>query len=1007
MSDERLPFPIHGARTGEDAPTDAAGEAARLLYVVNLIASTAKVPVFSMSQDIDGGTVHAAVYGPLAFKWVTGVKKEEEEEAPEAVRLVWVPDGFAITPRMPTAPNGFGMPPTTDGKGTPGGPLTQVIINKYKDNQYPDAIFKSRGDPDSEDALLRAPFFFMDWERTGAAPIPKRSITGIGMPVTNGKKTEWTQQFDDKAQSRWARNFTEIESKNWHCHRPMHAIEYMGEIRAAILKETNLLRESGGRANFNPPIRGMEGVLPASVLYQMDYAGQIEHDHPDYREGYKTFPDRAKSREGEVAGGAGENLLATTATISGADFGIAAVDGWRNSPGHYANMMDLWEDDSWALLRDLPIEEHELYPTLDPGIRAGSSIPSFSTGPVSTAAQIFHSHEDWVVPVLPSRKNDPNHCIGVHPDFGHSARYFGWSRNIFERDAGTDVGDPGYGKRLTGSTHMSVKGRLTPYRTKDDNPMVLLAACTARIKPKSLSDVLRQVIRIAVIEKFTPNSYIDRALVLYEGDAADFLETRVELARYVMDKGQQDMSTPRFSASGDRLVFSYAELVVADSSQGNLIDAWPAPGPVGAKVTRPAFTDPMGVIASHMWGDELHFMEWVYGRPNGAPPFQEISTDSLTVQVELTPVLDNTLGGPRDQWSASTVGSYRSFCVGECNYLADYDKETVVYLRIRVNCDHRLAGTAIEEVAPRGGNGSLPAYVLKQKGTLIFPDETKTEIVYQDRTIIPYLYSDVGMSTVSGFFSHLCHVDVLNPHLTTVIRHDVGAISNAVAGSPEKFETRFTSRSTVRVGKKMVKDLGEVLKQPALDAVVPSYVGSFEYLHTGVCFPYDLYTDFDWKKSAEESSAIFGQQIVFFMDIRSSGRREGIVRQTPIAPFKASLVSPTIFHSNVEDLVEQGLAAAGNRAFADRTFTPYSALLLGPLVLPGTSGIYGRSRNQRVSAAVHGGKYIVAGCVQRPLPVTEHTEDPERVYYRDSDLDLESITGMVLLDDNIMPIGVL
>ena len=147
MDEQRLPFPIHGTRlTGDGDPQRGVGEAARLLYFANLIAQTAGVPVYRLSRQTPYGQVTASVHGPLAFKTVHSVAEPEEpapeEEVTGITRLVWLPEGFVITPRTAGAPDGFGMPPTPDGKGTPGGPLKQVIINRFKDNQYPDAVYR-------------------------------------------------------------------------------------------------------------------------------------------------------------------------------------------------------------------------------------------------------------------------------------------------------------------------------------------------------------------------------------------------------------------------------------------------------------------------------------------------------------------------------------------------------------------------------------------------------------------------------------------------------------------------------------------------------------------------------------------------------------------------------------------------------------------------------------------------------------------------------------------------
>lgn len=992
MSDERLPYPTHGTRWGKDAPSGNEAEALRLLYTVNQIAQAAKVPVFAMQRPVEGGVVYASMHGSLAFKRIEGQPPERvvPQEPSGKRQLVWLPEGFVITPRTAGAPDGFGMPPTKDGKGTPGGPLTQVIINRYQNNQYPDALYRAQGRGGAFQVTC-APLFFMDWERDKrprsliSTPPEKRSILGVGMEVRIGPGGgwQWQQQFDSKAQSRWTPNFKEkvAGGERWFCHRPTHVVGYLDKAQAVILSDTNLERESAGVPALSPPLRGTEGFLSSAILYQMDYAEQIEHDHPDYREGYRTFDDRYKGREGQ-SGASGENLFAAVGTGQGANLGHAAVEWWTKSPGHYANMIDLWGDDLWAIINSIPPEEHKLHATLDPAIRGGAKLPSLSTGTVSTASQIFHSREVWVYPAIPARKGDPNHCIGVDRNFGHSMRYFGWSRTFSDEDL--DLGDPGSKKRVTSKDHVFLRGRAMRFRTKDEHRMIVLAATTAKREPSGPGKTTRQVIRLCVLEEFSSRD-IDRGVIIYEGDAADFLRTRKEVGRYVMTAGQLDMSVPRFSESGDRLVFSYSELTVADTSQFNLLDSWPSQEPSGERLTRPPFDVSMSEAASYMWGDELHFMEWVCDRSTG---FQEVATDSLQAQVEFTPI--KVVLSSDDRWSTGSFKSYQSTVVGECKLFADYDGEEIVYLRIKVDCSHRYGDAA-------GG----AAYALRQKGTLVFPDGT--EIVYQDREISPY-YVPMASTSVSGFFTHLCHLDILHPKLTVYLRHDIGFASQEVAGNPGAFEVRWTSTDSVWVGDKRVKDMGEVLKQPMLNAPDFAFFGQFPMAHKGCAFPYAFYSEYDWAASAAAGGTVNGEAVVFIEDSRGTVEF-GATNLAPIAPFKVAVVSPTIYHGNSEDLSNGGFTDIAERSFGEAIVSAFNFLLVGPLFLNGITGFPGRSRNQRAEVVRYGDHHIVAGCVQRPFPVTEHV-DPKPKYFWVSDLDLKDITGLDL-DDNILPIGVL
>ena len=84
MDEQRLPFPIAGTRTsGDGDPALGRGDAARLLYLVNLIADTAGVPVYGLARQTPYGMVTASAHGPLAFKSIRADEEVAEEEEPE------------------------------------------------------------------------------------------------------------------------------------------------------------------------------------------------------------------------------------------------------------------------------------------------------------------------------------------------------------------------------------------------------------------------------------------------------------------------------------------------------------------------------------------------------------------------------------------------------------------------------------------------------------------------------------------------------------------------------------------------------------------------------------------------------------------------------------------------------------------------------------------------------------------------------------------------------------
>lgn len=252
--DSRLPFPVHGTRYSGDGDDHASlsGDAARVLYFANLIAGTAGVPVVGLRQDIDQGTVSASVRGPLTFKGVAvDAHPQPPTEFPEdlplvGARLMWVPEGLVFTPRTPAAPDGFGMPPTEDGLGTPGGPLAEVMISQYEYNNYPDVAIQyselvekamASGDVVKVERITAAPVFPQAWELV-------EGELGIGVYAKDDeddRKPKFGPQFANY-RSLWKPLFREPRKSEWFCHRPQYALP-PSEAQQTILDGTNAIRQ--------------------------------------------------------------------------------------------------------------------------------------------------------------------------------------------------------------------------------------------------------------------------------------------------------------------------------------------------------------------------------------------------------------------------------------------------------------------------------------------------------------------------------------------------------------------------------------------------------------------------------------------------------------------------------------------------------------------------------------------------------------------------------------------
>lgn len=131
-----------------DVALDAAKSSAQDLEI-NAVASLENVPVSYMTCNAAAFDVGDRVVIEFAgHDWAapTVIGFLHNPVACIAGRMVWMPEGFWLTPRNSEAPNGWGLP-IVDGAPTAGGPITQVIINRQAKNNYPDELFGSRVAP--------------------------------------------------------------------------------------------------------------------------------------------------------------------------------------------------------------------------------------------------------------------------------------------------------------------------------------------------------------------------------------------------------------------------------------------------------------------------------------------------------------------------------------------------------------------------------------------------------------------------------------------------------------------------------------------------------------------------------------------------------------------------------------------------------------------------------------------------------------------------------------------
>ena len=712
----RLPFSAPGtSRAGEGDAGLLLAEARRQLYFTKLIADAAGVPVFRQRRVLeDGSVVMSSVAGPIERIHVE-LPKEEEDEVEEETsykmsRLAWLPEGFVITPRTGTATNGFGMPPTADGLGTPGGPLKQVIINRFKDNQYPDAIATEIIGP--QDPGMRtfcvAPLFFMDWE------LSDKSF-GIGV----WKVDKFFPQFS----ARWVPNYREAETGTWYCHRPMYALDSERQVHKTIREETNEVRAIAGKLPVNPPVRGHENGLSEAISYMMGYGKSLAHDSPKFRDGYRTFVDgRFTARFGEAgtvivitpSSSAGENLYikGSTAEVGQARLGKDAVQWWRNSAPHYANIIYDWglTTQHYAAIESATARETKgLTERQLPPYNEGSPVEALEPPAKGyTAAQIFIGMQNFVAPSQVGQEGD--FAVGI------ASPFFTQGHGYFPRVAMNYVAN--------GVVLVHFKGRSIEVFKNDATNGVFTITAAKMVVSGGAATKLRVAGHWRTGEA-AANHYIR----VYEGDAHDFKATRVLIGTFLLPADMGQMSIPKFSASGERMVFSYTDTVSESSVVG-----------LGSTVAQ-NLTDGTTTTATtnndRVWGETLHFIEF-----NGAS-FSEIGT-AQSVDITVS------------RW----VTGIHQQCAGEYKVFADYAGEAVVY-----------ATAVIDSETSQSGGGGAYSETVRLRGELRFPNGETIE----------YTHTDTGAGLeVTGFFRHFLYLDIMRPERCAYMQYDVSGAETHV-----------------------------------------------------------------------------------------------------------------------------------------------------------------------------------------------------------------------------------
>lgn len=769
MDEQRLPFPIAGTRTsGDGDPALGRGDAARLLYLVNLIADTAGVPVYGLARQTPYGMVTASVHGPLAFKSIRADEEVAEEEEPEGPvsRLVWLPEGFVITPRSAAAPDGFGMPPTADGRGTPGGPLREVIINRFRHNQYPDALVSVLGQSQAPGRrVICAGLFYMDWEAV-------EGPFGIGVWSDDG--TRFTPQFRPGSGYRFTPTFTEADGGAWFCHRPAYSVGADDVFEATVRTYTNSIRAESGRSPLGPPMRGSEGELSASVLYMVKWSGTLAHGSRDFREGHTQFDDRLRrrvSREGNF----GENLSAVPYTQNRFTVASAAVAGWRKSPGHFANMTRDWSSggrdyasvDAYAMmpvtLRAIQTPPYDLYSPTDP-----VSPPAIA----SVASQIFRGSETFVESAICGNRDIAGQRVGLDIDCGQGHNYTPWQIVTIDR--------AGQGPAV------AFKGRLLlvmDFMAATDVVNVI----AAKVMRKNNRDMLR-FITIDRVPDSPPRMYMS----VREGRLEDVANTHVLVSRLELPEDLGAVSTVCFSESGDKAVFSYS-VPTPCLDVPRQAPLWFVQSEDNLRNEPYDDEDPYKFYQRYVWGDTLYFVEW---KAKGG--WTQIDRQSLDIVPEYA-----YAGGD----SAPTGTRSRNTCKGSYKLFADYSGEDLVYATVSVDSTYENK-QSMEGLMP--GEHTIDR---RLRGTMALPGGER--IVFMDSTM--RIHDQDTDNGFSGFFLQFLYLDIMRPQ-------DAVYVKQTISGS-----MRQAVRSTLHAGGVDVRSIDDVLQHDRDDVMYKNTTGVFPY----------------------------------------------------------------------------------------------------------------------------------------------------------------------------------
>lgn len=388
-------------------------------------------------------TVHASIYfAPIVA--ITAITEQVLDERQPQVLLLsaWYPEGLVFTPVSLAIPDGKGLPTRDPLTGdqllaytTTNPVFPQVLMNRFQKNKHLDtrgfvsgtkraadglAAVPELTRPNVDDDIQPATTEFRYWYKIprpldygvnpqtydGAAfwaddenqsPFP--TIPGeylVTEEIIDGKAIETAVLItEQKTQIDGTDLIQEPESVSWFSHRA-EEILYPTPAHEAIFLRTNEYRAQLLGPPLHRHLRG-DGNASAIAVAEVANSQDLAHNSANFRPGFRTAYGKMLNATG-VDEDSGENLLIGP-DVEGLSeaVGNLAADYWRNSAGHYANMISTrWDNDA----SPIPGAQHQIAYAVGTATEASEDRPDITDTnfPVSGGiwAQTFTKRAEWV-----------------------------------------------------------------------------------------------------------------------------------------------------------------------------------------------------------------------------------------------------------------------------------------------------------------------------------------------------------------------------------------------------------------------------------------------------------------------------------------------------------------------------------------------------------------------------------------------------------------------------------